>query len=132
MIFSHKRQQVPIVSVVERRTKGRKMSLAAYMNWKPQDGYKYEWNDGVLEKLNYTMTQQELYIVRNLRAALQKTPATQTGDFYAEVRVPTLLNQVRIPDISYFTNDHVERAANGMMTVLSFPQPTPFAAWMRS
>jgi Uma2 family endonuclease len=120
MILSHKRQQVPIVSVVERRTKGRNMSLQSYMDWKPEDGFKYEWNDGVLEKLPYNMTQQELFILRNLRSTLQRTSLSRTGDFYAEVRVPTAPAKVRIPDIAFCTNDQITEAAHGARFVPSF------------
>lgn len=121
MTISHKRQQVPIVSLVERRTKGRKMSLAAYMNWKPEDGHKYEWNDGVLEKSEYMMTQWEFSILRNLRQVLlTQDPTLRNGDFYAEGKMPTSPTRVRISDIAYYSNEQVSLAATGKSIVAAW------------
>ncbi len=112
MTISHKRQQVPIVSLVERRTKGRKMSLAAYMNWKPEDGYKYEWNDGVLEQ-RQMIKQEEFSIVRNLKQAFYRTEAFKDGgDLYTEFGCRTSLTQVRVPDISFYSAEEIDAAAH--------------------
>jgi Uma2 family endonuclease len=103
-LAAHKRIQVPIVSVVQRRTKGRMMSLASYMNWKPEDGFKYEWNNGILEQRIYTMTAAETNILVHLNDALLKTKyGVEGGRFLGEVRIYTSPSQVRIPDIIYLT-----------------------------
>jgi Uma2 family endonuclease len=110
--LSQKRVQVPIVSVVQRRTKGRMMSLASYMNWKPEDGFKYEWNDGILEQRGM-IKPEEFRIVRNLRRAFANTEAfAQGGDVYTEFGCFTSPVQVRVPDISYYTAEQIERAHN--------------------
>ncbi len=110
--ISHQRQYVPIVSLVERRTKGRKMSLAAYMNWKPEDGFKYEWNDGILEK-RAMIKPEEFPLVRNLKQALRQTTSFQAGgDFYTEFGCRTTEKQVRVPDISFYTADEITLAAH--------------------
>lgn len=110
-ILSHRRQHVPIVSLVEHRTKGRKMSLASYMNWKPEDGFKYEWNDGILEK-QQMIKPEEFPLVRNLKQALRQTQSFQTGgDFYTEFACRTTEKQVRVPDISFYTADEINLAA---------------------
>lgn len=111
MTISHKRQQVPIVSLVERRTKGRKMSLAAYMNWKPEDGHKYEWNDGVLEQ-RQMIKQEEFSIVRNLKQAFYRTSAfTEGADLYTELGCRTSPKQVRVPDVSFYSAAEIDAAA---------------------
>ena len=111
MTISHKRQHVPIVALVERRTKGRKMSLAAYMNWKPEDGYKYEWNNGILEQ-QPRVKPKEFGIVRNLKQAFYQTSAFKRGaDLYTEFGCHTSPTQVRVPDISFYTADEIRTAA---------------------
>jgi Uma2 family endonuclease len=108
--LSHTRIRVPIVSVVERRTKGRMMSLAAYMDWKPDDGFKYEWNNGILEQRNM-IKPDEFHIVRNIRQGFRTTEAfMQGGDFYTEFSCFTSPKQVRVPDISFYTAEQIREA----------------------
>jgi Uma2 family endonuclease len=111
MTISRQRQQVPIVSLVERRTKGRKMSLAAYMDWKPEDSFKYEWNDGILEQ-RPIIKPEEFSIVRNLKRALHSTEAFGNGgDLYTEFGCRTSPTQVRVPDVSFYTAEEIDVAA---------------------
>jgi Uma2 family endonuclease len=70
-----------------------------------EDGYKYEWNDGVIEKYQ-GMNQQQAEIYFLLMAYFQKTEASKTGGgLITETDMLTTPNQLRRPDISFYTGE---------------------------
>lgn len=70
-----------------------------------EDGYKYEWNDGVIEKYQ-GMNQQQAEIYFLLMAYFQKTEASKTGGgLITETDMLTTSSQLRRPDISFYTGE---------------------------
>ena len=70
-----------------------------------EDGYKYEWNDGIVEKYQ-GMNQQQAEIYFLLMAYFQKTEASKTGGgLITETDMLTTSNQLRRPDISFYTGE---------------------------
>jgi Uma2 family endonuclease len=86
-----------------------------------EDGYKYEWLNGEIEKTKRTMDYTQFYIVQNLR------------DFFEFLRFSNKINGIlltegdvffvgkhRRPDIAYFTPEQIASAADGINPVPQF------------
>ena len=41
-------------------------TLAAFLQWNPRDGFKYEWENNQLIKLSEMLTPEQFHIVKNL------------------------------------------------------------------
>lgn len=68
-----------------------------------EDGYKYEWNDGVIEKTQ-AMNQQQAEIYFILLAYFQKTAAAQAGGgLITETDMYTSTVQLWRPDIAFYS-----------------------------
>ncbi len=75
-----------------------------------EDGYKYEWNNGTVEK-KPRMKQAELHIYNNLLRLFMTTSAFQEGGMLAgEIETMTTVFQLRKPDIAFFSAEQVKRA----------------------
>ncbi len=72
------------------------------------DGFKYEWNDGVVEKSS-AMTTRELFIIDILFRLFVKTKAFELGGILTtEVEQWTLpFVKYRKPDLAYFTKEQI-------------------------
>ena len=82
----------------------RRMSLEAFRQWKPADGWKYVWDNGMITKDKKMISEKQLFIITNLVRGFQQTKAYQAGcEFMPEVEMPTLPNKIRIPDLSFYT-----------------------------
>lgn len=85
----------------------RKVSKARFLKEyaDQEDGYKYEWNDGIVEKYQ-GMNQQQAEIYFLLMAYFQKTEASKTGGgLITETDMLTTPNQLRRPDVSFYTGE---------------------------
>jgi Uma2 family endonuclease len=95
-------------------------TLEEYDNWKPMDGYNYEWVNGKLLKID-KMKEDELFIVDNLQRLFIMTQAFANGDtLMPQVRSKTIENQKRIPDIAYFTHAQKLQMAKGQSATPQF------------
>ncbi len=78
-----------------------------------EDGYKYEWLNGIVEKTKRTMDKMQLYILRNL---LEKMRTLQFNKQVDGELIPEgdlfFLDKHRRPDIAFLTNDQIELAAD--------------------
>lgn len=84
------------------------------------NGYKYEWNNGIIEKTT-AMKQKELRIIRNLSKAFSTTQAAKDdGVFNSEIEVYTTSTQWRKPDMAFFTNEQINQAEQDINTIPSF------------
>jgi Uma2 family endonuclease len=86
-----------------------------------EDGFKYEWLNGVVEKTKRTMNKEQLYILRNL---LEKFRTLQfankvDGELISEGDL-FFLEKHRRPDIAFLTNDQIELAADSHDSVSEF------------
>ncbi|MFN0036345.1 MAG: Uma2 family endonuclease [Saprospiraceae bacterium] len=88
-----------------------------------EDGYKYEWVKGMVEKTPRSMNQDQYFIWRNLAQFLRKL-AAQSGDdlgeFLAEADTFFLNDTHRRPDIAWFSADQLAVMAYGQNQVPRF------------
>jgi Uma2 family endonuclease len=84
-----------------------------------EDGYKYEWLNGTIEKTKRTMDYTQFYIAQNLRDFFEKLRFQDKaeGMLISECDV-FFLEKHRRPDIAYFTAQQIYDAAEGI-------NPTP-------
>ena len=91
-------------------TKQRKISFETFLKKfnNRADGFKYEWNDGVVEK-SPAMTTRELFIIDILFRLFVKTKAFELGGILTtEVEQWTLpFVKYRKPDLAYFTKEQI-------------------------
>jgi Uma2 family endonuclease len=75
-----------------------------------EDGYKYEFNNGVIEKSLSNMNAKQMYIVKNLNRRFVQTQAFANGDeLTPEVEQLTTANQSRRPDLSYWPSSKIKQ-----------------------
>ena len=83
-------------------------TLSDFMNWEPEDGFKYEWNDG--ELIRFTgMKKRQYFIYEVLNELFIAKGIYQLGTLMAEPDVMLTAIQMRRPDIAYFTKDQIRR-----------------------
>lgn len=80
-----------------------------------EDGYKYEWINGLVEKAPRTTNQDQYYILDNLLVLLDqlRIENPNLGRFYAEADTFFLENIHRRPDIAYFSAEQRSNMAYG-------------------
>lgn len=88
-------------------------TLEGFLRWKPEDGFKYEWNNGIIEKSTKIITPQQLYLVDNLTRFFENLKPVAGGRLVCEVQNRTSETQIRIPDIAYYTSEQIKKAAGG-------------------
>lgn len=85
--------------------------LATYAE--KEDGYKYEWNDGVVEKWG-KMNQEQLIIQDILLRLFMQTQLFKAGGILtAETDMMTTEKQLRRPDLAIYTKKQMLEAAKG-------------------
>jgi len=99
---------------------GKKMSLEEFFDFRPEDGFKYEWNNGFLEARKMIQP-TELYIVENLRSVFEQTTFKRLrGAMVTETLCPVSEGKYRIPDISFLTKTQIDEGREGKSPVASF------------
>ncbi len=94
--------------------------LARYTN--REDPFKYEWNNGVVEKKERTMNRDQLFIYQNLLEVFLKTKAHGKRALLmseVDMLLPSV-SRTRRPDIAYLTAEQMKASRNGQPTVCSF------------
>lgn len=101
-----------------------------YVSWREfvrrylsrEDGFKYEWNNGEIEKTPRAMNFNQLFVSKNLNRFLDelKKSRPELGDFYSETDIFFFENIHKRPDITYFTDEQVEIGKNGGQVIPSF------------
>lgn len=83
-------------------------TLDEFINWEPNDGYKYEWNDG--ELIQFTgMKRKHLQLIKRLNRLFLTTFAHQQGgELICEQDVQLTGIQMRRPDMAYFTDAQIK------------------------
>lgn len=78
-----------------------------------EDGYKYEFSKGIVEKTLRRMKIKELYISQNIKRAFSQTEAYRIGgELFEEVDIETLPEQGRRPDIAFLTKPQIKAGSN--------------------
>jgi len=82
-----------------------------------EDGFKYEWLDGIVEKTTHAMNKNQFYIVKNLLNFFYtlkiKGALIPEGDTFFD-------KHHRRPDLAYYTNQQISDAGNGQNIVPLF------------
>jgi Uma2 family endonuclease len=78
-----------------------------------EDGYKYEWNDGVIEKYQGMNQQQAFIQAIILRYFIQTQIFKNGGLFTAETNMDTSSFQLRRPDLAIYTAEQLQRMKLG-------------------
>ncbi len=86
------------------------MSKQQFMNWNPDNGFLYEFENGFAIPTD-GMRKEERYLVRNVQVAFQKTKAFQEkGYMFEESSIWITPDQKRIPDMAFFTDDQIKES----------------------
>jgi Uma2 family endonuclease len=90
-------------------------TIEKFREWRPRDGFKYEWNNGVIEKSPKMATFKNLYIVERLEDFFQtlKPSLPKRGMLFTEPESMTSPTQLRIPDMAYYTAQQIREASTG-------------------
>jgi len=94
---------------------GRKIdTLEKFRTWTPpEDGFKYEWNNGVIEKSPKMNLFGNLPFTRRLMHTYYSKEFGDTGMLFTEPESMTSATQLRIPDMAYYTAGQIADAAAG-------------------
>jgi Uma2 family endonuclease len=86
------------------------------------DSFKYEWNNGFIEKKEKTMNRDQTKILQRLMRLFAKTIAyMHGGELINEVDMYMAShNRTRRADIVYMTPQQIEESDNGQITVCPF------------
>ncbi len=94
-------------------------TLEEFLAWEPNDGFKYEWNDG--EIIQFAgMKKEQLYIFNTLNKLFFRKGYIETGSLVSEQDVHLTGIQMRRPDIAYFTDEQVEKGRQGQEMIPAF------------
>jgi len=100
---------------------GKKMSLEEFLEFRPEDSFKYEWENGFLKAREKMIKPSELYIVENLRAAFEQTTFKRLrGAMITETICAVSEGKYRIPDISFLTKTQIDEGREGKPPVALF------------
>lgn len=95
-------------------------TFQGFLNWKPETRYKYEWNKGKIEKTD-KMKQLEFFILTALNELFLTTKARKNRDILiTEGDVLTSSEQLRRPDLAYYTKNQIIETAKGVNQVPAF------------
>jgi len=94
-------------------------TLSEFMLWEPEDGFKYEWNDGELIKFT-GMNKSQVFIYAVLNNFFIKSGFWETGTFISEYDVWLTGLQMRRPDIAYLTEGQIQKAKKGEDVIPKF------------
>jgi len=94
--------------------------LARYTN--REDPFKYEWNNGIVEKKARTMNRDQFLIFQHLLQVFLKTKAYREGALLmAEVDMYLpFANRTRRTDIAYLTSEQMKKSHDNEPTVCPF------------
>ncbi|WP_373330620.1 Uma2 family endonuclease [Salmonirosea aquatica] len=85
-------------------------TLEEFMVWEPNDGYKYEWNDGEIIRFE-RMKKKHLLLLRALSRLFASTEAYRLGgELIQEQDVWLTGIQMRRPDLAYFSGQQIDNS----------------------
>ena len=89
-------------------------SVEEYLEWKPRDGFKYEWIHGKIQKFEKMLTPDQYHIYDNLSELFLTTPSHDDGGrLVPELKCRTVGDQMRVPDICFVTDAQRRTMAQG-------------------
>lgn len=85
-------------------------NIEQFLQWEPNDGFKYEWNDGEIIKFD-KMNKKHLKLLKKLaRLFLQTKAHAKGGELIYEHDVWLTGIQIRRPDLAYFSAEQIENS----------------------
>ena len=87
-----------------------------------EDGYKYEWHNGIVEKTPRTMNRDQSKIQAEILAYFYSNPTfRQLGAFLVELDmfIPTK-NRTRCADMAFLTRQQMEKTGKGDVSIAPF------------
>lgn len=94
-------------------------TLAEFELWEPNDGHKYEWNDGELIKF-MGMNKKQVFIYQRLSKLFSEKGLWKYGTLVAEYDTMLSGIQMRRPDIAYLSDKQVELTKEGQDEIPEF------------
>lgn len=95
-------------------------SLQGFLKWQPEDRYKYEWNKVAIEKTEH-LKQLEFFVIKALLRLFAQTAAYLSDhELITEGDVFTSPDQLRKPNLAYYTNEQINKAAKGENQIPAF------------
>lgn len=95
-------------------------TFQGFLNWKPETRFKYEWNRGRIEKTE-NMKQLEAFIIKALNRLFISTVVFRNGaELLTELDVMTSEDQLRRPDLSFYTEEQIISMKNGKNEIPAF------------
>jgi Uma2 family endonuclease len=99
---------------------GLSMFKADFQRWTPDDEYLYEFNNGILEPAS-AMRLSEEYMLFNLETAFARTDGyRQGGRLRAGMEIWVTDEQMRRPDITFFSADQRQQLNQGQEVIPAF------------
>ena len=99
---------------------GQTMTKADFLRWESDDNYVYELDNGILEPTT-GMKQEEVLMLIQLTRRFQRTSAYEReGELVGEMDVVLLNDQVRRPDVAYYTGEQIQLIATGVTAIPGF------------
>ncbi len=105
--------------VLENEIQSLPKTLAEFLTWEPNDGFKYEWNDGELIKFD-GMNKKQVYIYDVLAKLFSKKGLFEIGLLVSEYDTMLSGIQLRRPDIAYLTNEQIQLGKKGQDIIPEF------------
>ena len=94
-------------------------TLEEFLVWEPEDGFKYEWNDG--ELIRFTgMDKRQIFIFDVLLDLFIEQKLFKIGTLIPETDVWLTGIQRRRPDIAYFTKEQLKQGRAGEDVIPEF------------
>ena len=89
-------------------------TLEGFLRWQqPENGYKYEWNNGIVEKTKAMNQQQSKLFFLLSRLFLQTAAFKNGGGLISETDMDTTEVQLRRPDIAFYSGEQISRMKPG-------------------
>jgi Uma2 family endonuclease len=87
-------------------------TLEEFMAWEPEDGFKYEWNDGEIIKF-IGMNKTQVFIYEALNQRFIEKGLWKLGTFISEYDVQLTGIQMRLPDIAFLSKEQIGLTKQG-------------------
>jgi Uma2 family endonuclease len=102
----------------------RLVSLESFLSRYPnrQDAYKYEWNQGIVEKSPRTMNRDQLHIFQNLLKKFVMLPIFESGgalNCEVDMWIPST-ERTRRADIAFLNEEQVQSSKTGELSPCAF------------
>lgn len=94
-------------------------TLEEFVAWEPNDGFKYEWNDGELIQFK-GMDKNQVYIYETLNNLFIRGGYWESGTLVSEYDVMLSGIQMRRPDIAFLTKEQIQLTKKGKDEIPEF------------